>query len=57
MRISFVGDAFENGVSFMETQSGQIPKLHYSPKQSFKVVDRCQMCEIIDNFIRSVTMH
>ncbi|TKY55787.1 pectate lyase 4 [Spatholobus suberectus] len=34
-----VGDAFENGASFVETQDGQVPKPNYSPEQSFKVAD------------------
>ncbi|KAL2966616.1 hypothetical protein AAZX31_16G127700 [Glycine max] len=34
-----VGDVFENGASFMETQGGQVPKPNYNPEQSFKVVD------------------
>lgn len=34
-----VGDVFENGASFMETQGGQVPKPNYNPEQSFKVVE------------------
>ncbi|RHN60997.1 putative pectate lyase [Medicago truncatula] len=42
-----VGDAFENGASFMETKGGQVTKSNYSPKQNFKVVDA--------KYIRSLT--
>ncbi|KAK2411090.1 pectate lyase [Trifolium repens] len=34
-----VGDAFENGASFMETKGGQVKKPNYSPEQNFEVAD------------------
>lgn len=42
-----VGDAFENGASFMETQGGQVTKPNYSQEQSFEVADA--------KFVRSLT--
>ena len=34
-----VGDAFQNGASFMETKGGQVIKPNYNPKQNFDVAD------------------
>ena len=34
-----VGDAFENGESFVETKGGQVTKPNYSLELNFKVVD------------------
>jgi pectate lyase len=34
-----VGDAFENGASFMKTKDGQVKKPNYNLEQNFKVVD------------------
>ncbi|RDX90954.1 putative pectate lyase 16, partial [Mucuna pruriens] len=42
-----VGDVFENGASFVETQGGHVPKPNYRPEQSFKVVNA--------NCVRSLT--
>ena len=42
-----VGDAFENGASFVETKGGQVTKPNYSPEQKFKVVDA--------KYVRSLT--
>ncbi|CAJ2635530.1 unnamed protein product [Trifolium pratense] len=42
-----VGDAFENGASFMETKGGQGKKPNYTPEQSFKVADA--------KFVKSLT--
>jgi pectate lyase len=42
-----VGDAFENGASFVETKGGQVTKPNYSPEQNFKVVDA--------KYVRSLT--
>ncbi|AET03983.1 pectate lyase-like protein [Medicago truncatula] len=42
-----VGDAFENGASFVETKGGQVTKPNYSHEQNFKVVDA--------KYVRSLT--
>ncbi|KAK7380815.1 hypothetical protein VNO78_33334 [Psophocarpus tetragonolobus] len=42
-----VGDAFENGASFVVTKGGRVPKPNYNKEQSFKVVDA--------RFVRSLT--
>jgi pectate lyase len=42
-----VGDAFENGASFIETKDGQVTKPNYSPEQNFEVADA--------KFVRSLT--
>ncbi|XP_004514339.1 probable pectate lyase 4 [Cicer arietinum] len=42
-----VGDAFENGASFIDTKGGQVKKPNYSHEQDFEVVD--------SKYVRSLT--